>query len=90
MAKKPVVRIGLLNTESRPSYTWIPQRGVGQGVARDKKPSKHLDEERQRLAPDGGTYKRLRLHTAGTDQAHQRDIRKRFCRIPLTRKCLIA
>ena len=50
MAKKPVALDGLLNTESRPTDTGIPQRGAGQGAAQDKKPAKRLGEKRLTLA----------------------------------------
>ncbi|PWE33620.1 CopG family transcriptional regulator [Maritimibacter sp. 55A14] len=62
---------GLLNTESRPTDTGIPQRGAGQGEVQDKKPAKRPGEKRLTLARDGETYKRLRLHAAETDQTHQ-------------------
>ena len=71
MAKKPVALDGLLNTESRPTDTGIPQRGAGQSASQDKKPAKRLGEKRLTLALDGETYKRLRLHAAETDQTHQ-------------------
>lgn len=71
MAKKPVTLDGMLNTESRPTDTGIPQRGAGQSAAQDKKPAKRLGEKRLTLALDGETYKRLRLHAAETDQTHQ-------------------
>jgi len=71
MAKKPVALDGLLNTESRPTDTGIPQRGAGQGAAHEKKPAKRQGEKRLTLALDGETYKRLRLHAAETDQTHQ-------------------
>ena len=71
MAKKPVALDGLLNTESRPTDTGIPQRGAWQGAAQDKKPAKRLGEKRLTLALDGETYKRLRLHAAEIDQTHQ-------------------
>jgi hypothetical protein len=71
MAKKPVALDGLLNTESRPTDTGIPQRGAGQGVPQEKKPVKRPGEKRLTLALDGETYKRLRLHAAETDQTHQ-------------------
>jgi len=72
MAKKPVALDGLLNTESRPTDTGIPQRGAGQGAGQqDKKPAKRPGEKRLTLALDGETYKRLRLHAAETDQTHQ-------------------
>ena len=53
MAKKPVALDGLLNTESRPTDTGIPQRGAGQGAAQDKKPAKRPGEKRLTLALDG-------------------------------------
>jgi hypothetical protein len=71
MDKKPVALDGLLNTESRPTDTGIPQRGAGQGAAQDKKLAKRPGEKRLTLALDGETYKRLRLHAAETDQTHQ-------------------
>lgn len=69
MAKKPVALDGLLNTESRPTDTGIPQRGAGQPT-REKKP-KREGEKRLTLALDGETYRRLRMHAAETDQTHQ-------------------
>ncbi len=71
MAKKPVALDGLLNTESRPTDTGIPQRGAGHSAAQDKKTAKRPGEKRLTLALDGETYKRLRLHAAETDQTHQ-------------------
>jgi len=68
MAKKPVALDGLLNTQSRPTDTGIPQRGAGGDV---KKPGKRPGEKRLTLALDGDTYRRLRLHAAATDQTHQ-------------------
>lgn len=70
MAKKPVALDGLLNTESRPTDTGIPQRGAGQGATQEKKP-KRDGEKRLTLALDGETYRRLRMHAAETDQTHQ-------------------
>lgn len=69
MAKKPVALDGLLNTESRPTDTGIPQRGAGQ-APQGKKP-KRMGEKRLTLALDGDTYKRLRMHAAETDLTHQ-------------------
>tara|TARA_R110002094_G_scaffold221041_1_gene194457 strand:- start:6482 stop:6739 length:258 start_codon:yes stop_codon:yes gene_type:complete len=69
MAKKTVVLDGMLNTESRPTDTGIPQRGAGQ-APQEKKP-KRKGEKRLTLALDGDTYKRLRMHAAETDQTHQ-------------------
>ena len=71
MAKKPVALDGLLNTESRPTDTGIPQRGAGQGASQEKKQAKRQGEKRLTLALDGETYKRLRIHAAKTDQTHQ-------------------
>ena len=72
MAKKPVVLDGLLNTQSRPTDTGIPQRGAaplntGKKLARKKREG----EKRLTLALDGDTYRRLRIHAAETDQTHQ-------------------
>lgn len=72
MAKKPVALDGLLNTQSRPTDTGIPQRGAvpfnnGQKTA----PKKRDGEKRLTLALDGETYRRLRMHAAETDQTHQ-------------------
>ena len=78
MVKKPVALDGLLNTESRPTDTGIPQRGAGQRVAQDKKPAKRPGEKRLTLALDGETYKRLRLHAAETDQTHQDKLEAAF------------
>ena len=71
MVKKPVALDGLLNTQSRPTNTGIPQRGAGQATAQDKKPPKREGEKRLTLALDGDTYRRLRMHAAETDQTHQ-------------------
>ena len=60
MAKKPVALDGLLNTESRPTDTGIPQRGAGQATAQDKRPPKREGEKRLTLALDGDTYRRLK------------------------------
>ena len=72
MPKKPVALDGLLNTETRPSETGIPQRGAGP-VSPDKKPTikKREGEKRVTLALDGATYRRLRIYAAETDQTHQ-------------------
>ena len=72
MVKKPVALDGLLNTQSRPTDTGIPQRGAaplntGQKPARKKREG----EKRLTLALDGDTYRRLRMHAAETDQTHQ-------------------
>ena len=70
MPKKPVTLDGLLNTESRPPDTGIPQRGAA--PIRDKEsPKKRKGEKRVTLALDGRMYRRLRIHAAKTDQTHQ-------------------
>ena len=68
MVKKPVALDGLLNTQSRPTDTGIPQRGsaplnTGQKLA----PKKREGEKRLTLALDGETYRRLRMHAAETE-----------------------
>ena len=70
MPKKSVALDGLLNTETRPTETGIPQRGAG---TPDKKPAtkKRGGEKRITLALDGAAYRRLRIHAAETDQTHQ-------------------
>ena len=69
MVRKSLSLDGMLNTQTRPIDTGIPQRGAGQAT-QDKKP-KRMGEKRLTLALDGDTYKRLRLHAAETDQTHQ-------------------
>ena len=72
MAKKPVTLDGLLNTETKPLDTGIPQRGAGQEVVAAKPaPKKREGEKRLTLALDGETYRRLRMHAATTDETHQ-------------------
>jgi hypothetical protein len=72
MAKKAVTLEGLLNTESRPVDTGIPQRGAQPAVVDAKPtPKKREGEKRLTLALDGETYRRLRIHAATTDQTHQ-------------------
>lgn len=72
MAKKSVTLDGLLNTQSRPTDTGIPQRGAEPLNAAPKPPrKKREDEKRLTLALDGETYRRLRMHAAATDQTHQ-------------------
>ena len=63
MPKKPVALDGLLNTETRPTETGIPQRGSMAEHSRQKK--------RITLALDGSAYRRLRIYAAETDQTHQ-------------------
>lgn len=72
MAKKAVTLEGLLNTETRPADTGIPQRGSEPASATAKPaPKKREGEKRLTLALDGETYRRLRMHAATTDQTHQ-------------------
>ena len=72
MAKKPVALDGLLNTQSRPADTGIPQRGAAPPDTGQKpSPKKREGEKRLTLALDGDTYRRLRMHAAKTDQTHQ-------------------
>ena len=71
MVRKSLSLDGMLNTQTRPTDTGIPQRGSGQGASQGKKPAKRSGEKRLTLALDGETYKRLRLHAAETDQTHQ-------------------
>jgi hypothetical protein len=72
MAKRPVTLDGLLNTQSRPTDTGIPQRGAALPNTEPKSaPKKREGEKRLTLALDGETYRRLRIHAAKTDQTHQ-------------------
>jgi hypothetical protein len=72
MAKKPIALDGLLNTQSRPTNTGIPQRGAAASNTSPKAtPKKRDGEKRLTLALNGETYRRLRLHAANTDQTHQ-------------------
>ena len=71
MAKKPVTLDGLLNTQSRPADTGIPQRGATPSHGPKAVPKKREGEKRLTLALDGDTYRRLRMHAAKTDQTHQ-------------------
>ena len=72
MAKKPVTLDGLLNTQSRPTDTGIPQRGsIQTNTSIKAAPKKREGEKRLTLALDGDTYRRLRMHAAETDQTHQ-------------------
>ena len=72
MAKKPVALDGLLNTQSRPADTGIPQRGATLSATGQKAvPKRREGEKRLTLALDGETYRRLRIHAATTDQTHQ-------------------
>jgi hypothetical protein len=72
MAKKSVTLDGLLDTQSRPTDTGIPQRGATPSSTVSKPaPKKREGEKRLTLALDGDTYRRLRMHAAKTDQTHQ-------------------
>lgn len=72
MAKKPVALDGLLNTQSRPADTGIPQRGAAPLTTGARPaPKKREGEKRLTLALDGETYRRLRMHAVETDQTHQ-------------------
>jgi len=72
MVKKPVALDGLLNTQSRPTDTGIPQRGATfANLSMKPAPKKREGEKRLTLALDGETYRRLRMHAAETDQTHQ-------------------
>ena len=72
MVKKPIALDGLLNTQSRPTDTGIPQRGAAQlNTGQKPAPKKREGEKRLTLALDGETYRRLRMHAAETDQTHQ-------------------
>lgn len=72
MAKKSVVLEGLLDPQSRPTDTGIPQRGTAPPHTEPKSaPKKREGEKRLTLALDGDTYRRLRIHAAKTDQTHQ-------------------
>ena len=71
MAKKAVVLDGLLNTDSRPIDTGVPQRGAQNQAEPVPTPKKREGEKRLSLALDGDTYRRLRMHAAITDETHQ-------------------
>lgn len=69
MAKKPVSFAGMVDTESLPANTGIPQRGAELGSPARK--AKRDGEKRLTLALDGEAYRRLRIHAAETGQTHQ-------------------
>ena len=73
MVRKSLSLDGMLNTQTRPTDTGIPQRGAAlQPPSKAVKPAKKREgEKRLTLALDGETYKRLRFHAAETDQTHQ-------------------
>lgn len=71
MVKKSLSLDGMLNTQTRPIDTGIPQRGAGLQPSSKPAPKKREGEKRLTLALDGETYRRLRMHAAETDQTHQ-------------------
>ena len=74
MVRKSLSLDGMLNTQTRPIDTGIPQRGAGlqpPSKPTAKAPKKREGEKRLTLALDGATYRRLRMHAAATDQTHQ-------------------
>lgn len=74
MVRKSLSLDGMLNTQTRPVDTGIPQRGAGLPLPRKsaaKAHKKREGEKRLTLALDGETYRRLRIHAADTDQTHQ-------------------
>ena len=74
MVRKSLSLDGMLNTQTRPIDTGIPQRGATlQPLSKPavKAPKKREGEKRLTLALDGETYRRLRIHAAETDQTHQ-------------------
>lgn len=73
MVRKSLSLDGMLNTQTRPIDTGIPQRGAGLPPSQPtaKAPKKREGEKRLTLALDGETYRRLRMHAAETDQTHQ-------------------
>lgn len=73
MVRKSLSLDGMLNTQTRPIDTGIPQRGATpQPPRKAAKPAKKREgEKRLTLALDGETYRRLRMHAAETDKTHQ-------------------
>jgi hypothetical protein len=72
MAKKPVALDGMINTETKPLNTGVPQRGAeDEALSAKPAPKKREGEKRLTLALDGETYRRLRMHAATTDETHQ-------------------
>lgn len=74
MVRKTLSLDGMLNTQTRPIDTGIPQRGATlqpPSKPAAKVPKKREGEKRLTLALDGETYRRLRMHAAETDQTHQ-------------------
>jgi hypothetical protein len=74
MVRKSLSLDGMLNTQTRPTDTGIPQRGAGlqpPSKTAAKALKKREGEKRLTLALDGETYRRLRMYAAKTDQTHQ-------------------
>jgi hypothetical protein len=71
MVRKALSLDGMLNTQTRPIDTGIPQRGAGLQPPSKPAAKKRKGEKRLTLALDGETYRRLRMHAAETDQTHQ-------------------
>jgi hypothetical protein len=74
MVRKSLSLDGMLNTQTRPIDTGIPQRGATfqqPSKLAVKASKKREGEKRLTLALDGETYRRLRMHAAETDQTHQ-------------------
>ena len=71
MVRKSLSLDGMLNTQTRPIDTGIPQRGAGLQPPSKPAAKKREGEKRLTLALDGETYRRLRMHAAETDQTHQ-------------------
>ena len=72
MPKKSVDLDGLLDTETRPTETGIPQRGPDLAAPNKQVATKkRKGEKRLTLALDSDTYRRLRIYAAETDQTHQ-------------------
>lgn len=69
MVRKSLSLDGILNTQTRPTDTGIPQRGASLQPAR--KVRNREGEKRLTLALDGDTYRRLRVYAAKIDQTHQ-------------------
>lgn len=80
MVRKSLSLDGILNTQTRPTDTGIPQRGAEIQPARTldirKTPKKRPDEKRLTLALDGKTYRQLRMYAAASNQTHQEILEK--------------
>jgi len=74
MTKKSVSLDGLVQPESRSSEIGILQRGAAAAAAGSRRRNAaqgRKNEKRLTLAIDGDTYRRLRMHSAQTDQTHR-------------------